>query len=928
MSLGYLLQTLYDGLEKEVFGTGATSDTPNVSSSQGSSEGSYDDDDTDDDDDDGYDDEAIDLENQKEFLRWELKISSRSGGTDDFMTGDPALNDIGQKRVQAELQYFEEQLRAKHSSPPVCSDEPLDEIDFGTIRAYAEHVKNNGQYPEGFRRALRPFKLADFCAIVEGITGVNKISEQSRQGESTAAANENFRQRFSSHDHASQIEKIGNYDRLYSLLVNRSECGNSIHRAILPCHGNDGDDSQINLILSVCEATPVCNWLETKLIHGSRKVVSNSQQAHFDLCAEIRIFSAHRCHLPLYFDGFNLSHRDGFQESKRLPLQKPTKLTLDDLFQHGQFHEESLEIRLKKSKVALQLALLLQRLYPGPWIQQNWSTQLIRILDNVNPKQQVSPDLSRLGIPCDLSVEWETTNTVWREFFDAEDFKKATFCQFFLSFAQLLVDISDGSPTTHSHLVKDEQTWHDELLDKAHELQDNRLLECYGQAVEGCAQFALRYHAYPGTVDSQRKKAQKVIQTSIVEKLHHNMLFWEEEWQAHLQSFGSNTGDRHLAQIVNATPFIGKVQNNASRLSIDERVTSNHLKAPNKMFRLFATIEAGPTEREASEAEDNVFMRLMRNFADKYLPRFPRPTGRPVRIAVLDTGLLIDETDTLLLAGRKRVLLGFSRSYVKEEGPTGTVPDYEDIDGHGTHVIRLLLGLTRHTEIVVIKISNGPVLEHSRTTLQQVVDALVYAGSAAGADADIINLSFGLDEAAKSMISPEIESLVDRGKLIFASASNSGGNGRRAYPAKETGVFAIHATNPEGTSPEGLNPPCISSEGVYNFATFGYQVPSRWNGRDTYITGTSFATPIAAAIAANVLDFVQRAPLKIQFTNPRYFFSFGGMRSVFVRLSSRMGNYDYIRPWNEGMFEDEPTCTIEQMYRKLRQMSMIHNDKE
>lgn len=111
----------------------------------------------------------------------------------------------------------------------------------------------------------------------------------------------------------------------------------------------------------------------------------------------------------------------------------------------------------------------------------------------------------------------------------------------------------------------------------------------------------------------------------------------------------------------------------------------------------------------------------MRRFADNYLPRVSRPNGRPIRIAVLDTGLLINEEDTLLLGSAKKVLSGLSRNYVGTKNRQDRNSDYSDTDGHGTHVVRLLLRLTRHAEVVVIKISNGHTLEHSQTTLEQVV---------------------------------------------------------------------------------------------------------------------------------------------------------------------------------------------------------------
>ncbi len=188
-------------------------------------------------------------------------------------------------------------------------------------------------------------------------------------------------------------------------------------------------------------------------------------------------------------------------------------------------------------------------------------------------------------------------------------------------------------------------------------------------------------------------------------------------------------------------------------------------------------------------------------------------------------------------------------------------------------------------------------------------------------DADIINLSFGLDEAAKTELQPVIERLVNKGKLIFAAASNSGGNGKRAYPAKEMGVFAIHATKEDGMSPDNLNPP--RDETRDNFATLGCRVPSRWNGKDVFVSGTSFAVPVAAAIAANALEFVQRAPPAFRSSNPRYFFGFGGMRHLLAQMSNRMGNYDYIRPWKDEMFDIEEN-SVEDMQRKLQRMSIIH----
>lgn len=193
----------------------------------------------------------------------------------------------------------------------------------------------------------------------------------------------------------------------------------------------------------------------------------------------------------------------------------------------------------------------------------------------------------------------------------------------------------------------------------------------------------------------------------------------------------------------------------------------------------------------------------------------------------------------------------------------------------------------------------------------------------AGEHADIINLSIGLDEAAKGKMQKVIDDIVvKKGKLIFAAASNSGGNGTRAYPAREHGVFAIHATKGNGTSPEeDMNPPAQGG-GMDNFATLGCGIPSRWKGENVLVSGTSFATPIAAAVAANVLEFTRLAPTTLQ-SSPGYFSSYRGMRHLLHMMSSKVGNYDYIRPWAEGMFRKG--CSIPDMQEKLQRFSRRHD---
>ncbi|KAL5585948.1 hypothetical protein FOBRF1_015818 [Fusarium oxysporum] len=175
--------------------------------------------------------------------------------------------------------------------------------------------------------------------------------------------------------------------------------------------------------------------------------------------------------------------------------------------------------------------------------------------------------------------------------------------------------------------------------------------------------------------------------------------------------------------------------------------------------------------------------------------------------------------------------------------------------------------------------------------------ALEYAGTVA----DIITMSFGLGDAAMPALRPVIKKLKTAQKLIFAAASNSGGNGKRSYPANEAGVFAIHATKGDGSTPENLNPPRL--HGPDNFATLGWKIPSSWNGDQVFISGTSFATPVAAAIAANLMEIICRTPTESNGRGSRRVGGYGDMRRLLLKMQHEVGNYQYLRPWAQGMFD-------------------------
>jgi hypothetical protein len=196
---------------------------------------------------------------------------------------------------------------------------------------------------------------------------------------------------------------------------------------------------------------------------------------------------------------------------------------------------------------------------------------------------------------------------------------------------------------------------------------------------------------------------------------------------------------------------------------------------------------------------------------------------------------------------------------------------------------------------------------------------------------DIISMSFGLrppatrsdatqDQQRKAL--QDFQALVDdiqdairnasikAPRVMFAAASNSGKNEKRAFPARyDPWVICVHASDGNGND-GGINPPPQSG---INFMTLGIGLElleRHWVAagktrraayKRAYKSGTSFATPIAAGIAATVLDLAAR----VSFVNDRVKKKLRRceeMRKVLELMSTPAqnfgGQYSFLAPWN------------------------------
>ncbi|KAK1237866.1 hypothetical protein MKX08_002445, partial [Trichoderma sp. CBMAI-0020] len=263
------------------------------------------------------------------------------------------------------------------------------------------------------------------------------------------------------------------------------------------------------------------------------------------------------------------------------------------------------------------------------------------------------------------------------------------------------------------------------------------------------------------------------------------------------------------------------------------------------------------------------------------------PLKRNIRIAVLDTGSCVDDRDELVKGGEERIIQKQNFFSTYKHAYTGTY-------GYGTHVVRLLLQFAPYANIIVAKISNS---KYEVAGSHKIVEALTWVSSDE-CNADIIVLSFWLDKTPN--IQSSIKNFVESGKIMFAAASNGGGNKSRAFLASQDGVSCILISDGKGNK-VGINPAPWRRD---NFSMLGNVIDLKWDGGEVYINGSSLATPVAAAIASNALEFI-RHNLAGESDIAKQFYTSRGMKELFRCLSDHIDGYDYVKPWKRYLWDNE-----------------------
>lgn len=162
----------------------------------------------------------------------------------------------------------------------------------------------------------------------------------------------------------------------------------------------------------------------------------------------------------------------------------------------------------------------------------------------------------------------------------------------------------------------------------------------------------------------------------------------------------------------------------------------------------------------------------------------------------------------------------------------------------------------------------------------------------------MIVMSFGFGEE-DSGIYQSIKYAASKDVIMFAAACNDGTNRSDgfAWPAKDSNVICVHSADGDGT-PSTFTP---SPQDGMRVMVLGECVDSAWppkfksNKNRKLMSGTSCAAPIAAGIAAVLLDFAKGI---LSDEDMRRLHRTTSIQRLFRKISNPHGGYHWVRHWS------------------------------
>ncbi|KAH4009068.1 hypothetical protein HBH98_254400 [Parastagonospora nodorum] len=222
-----------------------------------------------------------------------------------------------------------------------------------------------------------------------------------------------------------------------------------------------------------------------------------------------------------------------------------------------------------------------------------------------------------------------------------------------------------------------------------------------------------------------------------------------------------------------------------------------------------------------------------------------------IKIAVLDTGVAIQSASKIKVSEKlRRKIIDTKRD--GKQLANGLNPEVDN-NGHGTDCFCLLMRVCPYAVIYPYRIVSEDINEAKGIDPEHVKEALDHAINKR--KVDIVSMSFGWQYNLHSGLRKIITESTN--VLMFAATSNDGGSIK--YPASDDHVIGIDAAR-HNAKPSGDNPSSTDAH-PERFSALGVDILSVF--QDERRRGTSFATPVAAATAALLLEFAKQPPLSL-----------------------------------------------------------------
>lgn len=627
---------------------------------------------------------------------------------------------------------------------------------------------------------------------------------------------------------------------LFGQIVSSTKCKRE-HKAKL--HMSGFKQHQLNMAINSCQAT---DWVPVLFTHASEKPSSGS------ICCNNICSPASTCleisqprHIAFNSNGMweYVNGCAGVNSATYLMKGHETAL------EHFLTYRDQLNPVHRKLIVVLLAASLCQ-LSKSPWIAQQLGTHTVFVPspDSDAPLDQWCPRIGCTLIKQDYAeMSSEDIAAFGVLVLELEANRKA-------EWAPEDFDFETGKPSNHVRLLRILTAWEDFICDDYREI---------GWA---CARFAKLVECLDQPIETDRKALAIIYKRIYLPLLRHSTT-----------AFGKLKG---LFEGLFSSGLDVAARVRVPEIVIEERyLFDDGDQLPN------------PEDRESARKFLHNLKHLFGRIGDFHEDSHWANASEPkrIRVAVLDSG--IDQKDPMILGAIRegRINRTESRDFVNPKDQS-----LQDAHGHGTHVTRLLLNVAQAAEIYIGRVFAKSTLNDE--LMNGIAEAINWAVE--DCDAHVISMSFGFD-AKNESIERALDKATSAGKLLFAAASNNGGISGRARPARHHGVICIHASDGNGNK-GGMNPTPETNK--HNFATLGVAVPSKWRKEEVWKTGTSFATPIAAGFAANILQFAQDECNGVTESNKEKLSEKSGMEAMFQAMSHKRDDYEFVHPG--GLWEN------------------------